>query len=270
MSCEERKLVGAIADALGCPPGAAMICRVASARATPDHADATDRGQASHAPAPADQPAREETQPDWAWLDRATVPTCGSNRAVRRQRLRRMPELLTAVIRQSSPGIAAATRRTQRAIEALDARDIVAIAALDDADAAAARALVGAFGIADDDGIPASLEGDHRLRNAALGAAHGGNRDAGRALARIGRRNDALRVARAAAVGNADAAIAAIASGAMSPLDILASFPPETAARTLASPADVRHAIARDVSQMHGHGRICAGQRACCRASHHA
>ncbi len=65
-------------------------------------------------------------------------------------------------------------------------------------------------------------------------------------LSRSGRRDDALRLLRETVGDDADAAITAIASSPVSPLDILAPLPTETTARALATMVDAHHAVQSD------------------------
>ncbi len=290
MSHEEQQLVRSIADALDYPLSVVTMCWDAAARVSPDDRAQELRGRARRARTSADQPT-ETASPDWSWLNGVTLPTCGPDRAVPPQRLRRMLELLAQGVRHSDLTVAAAAQRTRRiiasfsdggiaAIAALDEADasaaralatalgIAAIAALDEADASAARALATALGIADADDAPIPWRriADRALRS--LSPSIEGHATLAAALTTMGRRADALRLLQEAAGDDSDAAIVAIASCPMSPLDILAALSPQAAARALATLSDVQHAIGADVlpgEWRWSHPRWAALTRAVCR-----
>ncbi len=235
MSCEEQNLARSIADALGYPRSAAMMCWDAAARTSSDGSDAADQGRARRARAHV-HPSGEETNPAWTWLNGVTLRTCRPDHAVPPQRLQRMLELLAEGVHSSDPRVAAAARRTRRVIAALGVGDIAVIAALDESTASAARALASALGIADADGTPLPWREmtDWALRDSELSLDE--RAALGDALWRMRRRDEAIATWQSAASGGStDAALALLASDErQTTTDILASLPPEVAERALA------------------------------------
>ncbi len=248
MSCEERKLVCAVADALSYPHAAAMICWDAASVIPASNSRANKQGRARRAGANAHRP--EESSVIGDRLQRARLqPGNDSHCSIAPQRIARMLNLMAEEGEHLDPAFADAARRARQAIAALEVFGVVAIAALDESTATTARALADAIGMVDSKGEPLPWRDivEQALRDpcqppddrAALGCA----------LWRMDRRNEAMAVWRDAMVdGSADAVVAmlAYANDRAAP-DILADAPSTASAAALATLETVRRAFGRDI-----------------------